>query len=84
MKIYKYIFTGDEITNDTFTITDVPGQHCLIKVTGTLVTKNKLIEQLEGLNASAEEASEELVIDMIDDCLLQSVYFDVIKTSSKT
>ena len=79
MKIYKCIITGDEMTSDTYTITDVPDQPCLMKVTGALATKNSDVIQLEGSNASAEEAPEELeeggssqVIDIIEGCRLQS------------
>merc|ERR1712200_41697 len=79
MKIYKCIITGDEMTSDTYTITDVPGQPCLMKVTGALSTKSADVIQLEGSNASAEEAPEDLeeggssqVIDIVDGCRLES------------
>merc|ERR1712211_72139 len=57
MKIYKDVFSGDELFSDTYPIKVV--DDCLYEVTGKHVTR-KVGEDfvLEGANASAEEGDE--------------------------
>jgi len=56
MLIYKDIFSGDELFSDTYKITLVKG--CVYEVVGKWETRKGDDVQLEGANASAEEASE--------------------------
>jgi len=56
MKIYKDIFSGDEMFSDTYKITLV--KDCVYEVVGKWETRKEGEIQLEGSNASAEEAAE--------------------------
>jgi len=56
MKIYKDIFSGDELFSDTYKLTLV--QDCLYEVVGKYETRKEGEVVLEGSNASAEEADE--------------------------
>jgi len=56
MKIYKDIFSGDEMFSDTYKITLV--KDCVYEVVGKWETRKGDEVQLEGANASAEEAAE--------------------------
>jgi len=56
MKIYKDIFSGDEMFSDTYKITLV--KECVYEVVGKWETRKGDEIQLEGANASAEEAAE--------------------------
>merc|ERR1712165_611574 len=56
MKIYEDIFTGDEMFSDTYPMTLV--KDCLYEVTGKHISRTQDDIQLEGANASAEEADE--------------------------
>jgi len=56
MKIYKDIFSGDEMFSDTYKITEVKG--VVYEVVGKWETRKGDDIQLEGANASAEEADE--------------------------
>merc|ERR1712227_1096217 len=54
MKIYKDVFSGDELFSDTYPIKVV--DDCLYEVTGKHITRTEGDIQLEGANASAEGA----------------------------
>merc|ERR1712209_318097 len=54
MKIYKDVFSGDELFSDTYPIKVV--DDCLYVVTGKHITRTEGDIQLEGANASAEGA----------------------------
>jgi len=56
MKIYKDIFSGDELFSDTYKLTLV--QDCLYEVVGKYETRKEGEVVLEGSNASAEEEDE--------------------------
>jgi len=56
MKIYKDIFSGDEMFSDTYKITLV--KDCVYEVVGKWETRKEGEVHLEGSNASAEEAAE--------------------------
>jgi len=56
MRIYKDIFTGDEMFSDTYKIKLI--DDVLYEVYGKLVTRKQGDVQIEGFNPSAEEASE--------------------------
>jgi len=56
MKIYKDIFSGDELFSDTYKMTLV--SDCLYEVVGKYETRTDGEVVLEGANASAEEADE--------------------------
>jgi len=56
MKIYKDIFSGDELFSDTYKMTLV--QDCLYEVVGKYETRSDGEVVLDGANASAEEADE--------------------------
>merc|ERR1711931_402242 len=56
MKIFKDIFSGDEMFSDTYKITEVKG--VVYEVVGKWETRKSDDIQLEGANASAEEADE--------------------------
>merc|ERR1712165_10474 len=56
MKIYEDVFTGDEMFSDTYPMTLV--KDCLYEVTGKHISRTQDDIQLEGANASAEEADE--------------------------
>merc|ERR1712121_250237 len=56
MKIYKDVFSGDELFSDTYPIKLV--DDVLFEVTGKHVSRVLGDVQLEGANASAEEADE--------------------------
>jgi len=56
MKIYKDVFTGDELFSDTYKVTLV--KDCLYEVVGKHETRTDGEVVLEGANASAEEADE--------------------------
>jgi len=56
MKIYKDIFTGDELFSDTYKVTLT--KDCLYEVVGKYETRCDGEVVLEGSNASAEEADE--------------------------
>eukprot|EP00088_Acartia_fossae_P011294 TRINITY_DN156_c1_g1_i1.p1 TRINITY_DN156_c1_g1~~TRINITY_DN156_c1_g1_i1.p1 ORF type:complete len:173 (-),score=62.94 TRINITY_DN156_c1_g1_i1:110-628(-) len=56
MKIYKDIFSGDELFSDTYKMKLV--DDCLYEVYGKHVTRTEGDIQLDGANASAEEADE--------------------------
>jgi len=56
MRIYKDIFTGDEMFSDTYKVKLV--DDVLYEVYGKLVTRKHGDVQIEGFNPSAEEASE--------------------------
>merc|ERR1711929_35495 len=54
MKIYKDVFSGDELFSDTYPIKLV--EDCLYEVTGKHISRTEGDIQLEGSNASAEGA----------------------------
>merc|ERR1712079_233338 len=57
MKIYKDVFSGDELFSDTYPIKLV--EDCIYEVTGKYVSRKAGADfVLEGSNASAEEADE--------------------------
>jgi len=56
MRIYKDIFTGDEMFSDTYKIKLI--DDVLYEVYGKLITRKQGDVQIEGFNPSAEEASE--------------------------
>ncbi|XP_015118250.1 translationally-controlled tumor protein homolog [Diachasma alloeum] len=56
MKIYKDIFTGDEMFSDTYKIKLI--DDVLYEVYGKLVTRKSGDIQIDGFNPSAEEADE--------------------------
>jgi len=56
MKIFKDVFSGDELFSDTYRMTCV--QDCLYEVVGKYETRTDGEVVLEGSNASAEEADE--------------------------
>merc|ERR1712133_290602 len=56
MYLYKDVFSGDELFSDTYPIKLV--DDCLYEVTGKHETRTDSEIQLEGANASAEEADE--------------------------
>ncbi|XP_059478082.1 translationally-controlled tumor protein homolog [Neocloeon triangulifer] len=56
MRIYKDIFTGDEMFSDTYKMKLV--DEVVYEVTGKLVTRKQGDVQLDGANPSAEEADE--------------------------
>ncbi|XP_011302124.1 translationally-controlled tumor protein homolog [Fopius arisanus] len=56
MKIYKDIFTGDEMFSDTYKIKLI--DDVLYEVYGKLVTRKSGEIQIDGFNPSAEEADE--------------------------
>jgi len=56
MKIYKDVFSGDELFSDTYKMTLV--SDCLYEVVGKYETRTDGEVVLEGSNASAEEADE--------------------------
>jgi hypothetical protein len=56
MRIYKDIFTGDEMFSDTYKVKLV--DQVLYEVYGKLITRKQGDIQIEGFNPSAEEASE--------------------------
>nr|AGN29585.1 translationally-controlled tumor-like protein [Acartia pacifica] len=56
MKIFKDVFSGDELFSDTYKIQLI--DDCLYEVYGKHVTRTEGDIQLEGANASAEEADE--------------------------
>eukprot|EP01112_Ceratiomyxa_fruticulosa_P011505 TRINITY_DN3122_c0_g1_i2.p1 TRINITY_DN3122_c0_g1~~TRINITY_DN3122_c0_g1_i2.p1 ORF type:complete len:104 (-),score=17.65 TRINITY_DN3122_c0_g1_i2:317-628(-) len=57
MKIYKDIFTGDEMLSDTFKVTEVFGG-TIYEVETKMVTKSNSANYDIGANASEEEADE--------------------------
>uniref|UniRef100_A0A1B6F2F2 Translationally-controlled tumor protein homolog n=1 Tax=Cuerna arida TaxID=1464854 RepID=A0A1B6F2F2_9HEMI len=56
MRIYKDLFTGDEMFSDTYKMKLV--DEVMYEVYGKLVTRKQGDIQIEGFNPSAEEASE--------------------------
>jgi len=67
MRIYKDIFTGDEMFSDTYKVKLI--DDVLYEVYGKLVTRKQGDVQIEGFNPSAEEASEgtdEAVVSGVD------------------
>merc|ERR1712186_239523 len=56
MKIYEDVFTGDELFSDTYPMKLV--DNCMYEVYGKHITRKSDDIQLEGSNASAEEADE--------------------------
>lgn len=56
MRIYKDIFTGDEMFSDTYKIKLV--NEVMYEVTGKLISRKHDDIQLTGANPSAEEADE--------------------------
>ncbi|XP_069694941.1 translationally-controlled tumor protein homolog [Periplaneta americana] len=56
MRIYKDIFTGDEMFSDSYKMKLV--DEVLYEVYGKLITRKQGDVQIEGFNPSAEEASE--------------------------
>merc|ERR1712008_482681 len=56
MKIYKDVFSGDELFSDTYPMKLV--DNCMYKVYGKHITRAADDIQLAGSNASAEEAAE--------------------------
>merc|ERR1711874_486435 len=56
MKIYKDVFSGDELFSDTYPMKLV--DNCMYEVYGKHITRMSDDIQLEGSNASAEEADE--------------------------
>merc|ERR1711956_168004 len=56
MKIYKDVFTGDELFSDTYPMKLV--DNCMYEVYGKHITRKADDIQLAGSNASAEEADE--------------------------
>merc|ERR1739846_107129 len=56
MKIYEDVFTGDEMFSDTYPIKLV--ENCLWELTGKHISRTQDDIQLEGSDASAEEADE--------------------------
>merc|ERR1712202_15740 len=56
MKIYKDVFSGDELFSDTYPMKLV--DDCIYEVYGKHITRTEGDIQLEGSNASAEEADE--------------------------
>merc|ERR1712227_423087 len=57
MKIYKDVFSGDELFSDTYPIKVV--DDVLYEVTGKHITRSQGEIQLEGSNASAEGGDDE-------------------------
>lgn len=57
MKIYKDVFSGDELFSDTYKISLT--KDCLYEVVGKYETRREGEVQLAGANASAEEAAED-------------------------
>merc|ERR1711874_666590 len=55
-KIYKDVFSGDELFSDTYPMKLV--DNCMYEVYGKHITRKSDDIQLEGSNASAEEADE--------------------------
>jgi len=56
MKIFKDVFTGDELFSDTYPMKLV--DNCMYEVYGKHITRKEDDIQLAGSNASAEEADE--------------------------
>eukprot|EP00091_Calanus_sinicus_P018159 TRINITY_DN405_c0_g1_i1.p1 TRINITY_DN405_c0_g1~~TRINITY_DN405_c0_g1_i1.p1 ORF type:complete len:173 (+),score=69.09 TRINITY_DN405_c0_g1_i1:289-807(+) len=56
MKIFKDVFSGDELFSDTYPMKLV--DNCMYEVYGKHITRSADEIQLEGSNASAEEADE--------------------------
>merc|ERR1711903_203219 len=56
MKIYKDVFSGDELFSDTYPMKLV--DNCMYEVYGKHITRTEDDIQLAGSNASAEEADE--------------------------
>lgn len=56
MRIYKDIFTGDEMFSDSFKMKLI--DDVLYEVTGKLISRSQGDVQLDGANPSAEEADE--------------------------
>ncbi len=56
MKIFKDVFTGDELFSDTYKVELV--DNCLYEVTGKYETRKQGEVVLEGANASQEDADE--------------------------
>jgi len=56
MKIFKDVFSGDELFSDTYPMKLV--DNCMYEVYGKHITRTEGDVQLEGSNASAEEADE--------------------------
>jgi len=56
MKIFKDVFSGDELFSDTYPMKLV--DNCMYEVYGKHITRSQDDIQLEGSNASAEEADE--------------------------
>merc|ERR1711970_1591402 len=56
MKIFKDVFSGDELFSDTYPVTLV--EDCMYEVVGKHVSRTIGEVELEGSNASAEEADE--------------------------
>jgi len=56
MKIFKDVFSGDELFSDTYKVTLV--NNCVYEVVGKYETRTDGEVVLEGSNASAEEADE--------------------------
>merc|ERR1711874_480489 len=56
MKIFKDVFSGDELFSDTYPMKLV--DDCIYEVYGKHITRTEGDIQLEGSNASAEEADE--------------------------
>merc|ERR1712083_21021 len=56
MKIYKDVFSGDELFSDTYPMKLV--DNCMYEVYGKHITRSQDDIQLDGSNASAEEADE--------------------------
>nr|AXY94699.1 translationally-controlled tumor protein-like protein [Habrobracon hebetor] len=78
MKIYKDIFTGDEMFSDTYKIKLI--DDVLYEVYGKLVTRKNGDIQIDGFNPSAEEADEgtdeavESGVDVVLNHRLQETY----------
>merc|ERR1711941_19104 len=65
MKIYKDVFSGDELFSDTYPIKLV--EDCIYEVTGKHVSRKAGADfVLEGSNASAEEGTEEATESGVD------------------
>eukprot|EP01027_Heterolobosea_sp_BB2_P022029 GEZU01032407.1.p2 GENE.GEZU01032407.1~~GEZU01032407.1.p2 ORF type:complete len:168 (-),score=98.10 GEZU01032407.1:76-579(-) len=80
MKIYKDVFSGDELISDSFELNEV--DDVVFEVKGKMITKGADEIKLEGANASAEEAEEsmdnttQVVNNIVDAFRLQETSYD--------
>merc|ERR1712198_151343 len=64
MKIYKDVFSGDELFSDTYPMKLV--DNCMYEVYGKHITRTDDEIQLEGSNASADEGTESNSVSGVD------------------